>query len=102
MPGGDSILMTLAPQSASCRTQVGPARTRVTSSTVKRARAFEPRGNGIANSPRNCIQQDKNTAAAGRTSPILMVLSTGLGVCAICAGGSAKVTHGLLNGWVAI
>src|SRR5690348_1739227 len=40
--------MTLAPQSASCRTQVGPARTRVRSSTVKRARAFEARGKAIA------------------------------------------------------
>src|SRR5262249_36899081 len=47
-PGGDSILMTLAPQSASWRTQVGPARTRVRSSTVKRARALEARGRGIA------------------------------------------------------
>ena len=47
-PGGDSILMTLAPQSASWRTQVGPDRTRVRSSTVKRARAFEARGKGIA------------------------------------------------------
>src|SRR3984885_5165672 len=42
-----SILMTLAPQSASCRTQVGPARTRVRSSTVKRARACEARGKDI-------------------------------------------------------
>jgi hypothetical protein len=40
--------MTLAPQSASWRTQVGPDRTRVKSSTVKRVRAFEARGNGIA------------------------------------------------------
>jgi hypothetical protein len=39
--------MTLAPQSASWRTQVGPDRTRVKSSTVKRARAFEARGKGI-------------------------------------------------------
>src|ERR1700730_15304432 len=45
---GISILMTLAPQSASWRTQVGPERTRVKSSTVKRARAFEARGKGIA------------------------------------------------------
>jgi hypothetical protein len=37
--GGVSILMTLAPQSASWRTQVGPERTRVRSSTVKRERA---------------------------------------------------------------
>ena len=34
---GDSILMTSAPQSASCRTAVGPARTRVRSMTLKRA-----------------------------------------------------------------
>ena len=38
---GISILMTSAPQSASWRTQVGPARTRVRSSTVKRDSAFE-------------------------------------------------------------
>ena len=37
--GGVSILMTLAPQSASWRTQVGPERTRVRSRTVKRERA---------------------------------------------------------------
>src|SRR5262245_31833229 len=36
--------MTLAPQSASWRAQVGPARTRVRSSTVKRASAFDARG----------------------------------------------------------
>src|SRR5690348_84029 len=39
--------MTLAPQSASWRTQVGPERTRVRSSTVNRARALDARGNGI-------------------------------------------------------
>src|SRR5690349_13945668 len=42
-----SILTTLAPQSASCRTQVGPDRTRVRSSTVKRDRASEACGKGI-------------------------------------------------------
>src|ERR1700733_6928777 len=47
-PGGVSILMTLAPQSASWRTQVGPDRTRVKSSTVKRPSAFDARGKGIA------------------------------------------------------
>ncbi len=41
---GVSILMTSAPQSASWRTQVGPERTRVRSSTVKRVRALEARG----------------------------------------------------------
>src|SRR5215471_15210043 len=39
-PSGISILITSAPQSASWRTQVGPARTRVRSSTLKRASAW--------------------------------------------------------------
>src|SRR5580704_16706346 len=51
MPGGVSILMTLAPQSASWRTQVGPDLTRVRSRTVNRDSAFEARGKGIAGSP---------------------------------------------------
>src|SRR5215471_14144223 len=42
--GGSSILMTLAPQSASWRTQVGPERTRVRSSTVNRSSAVEAFG----------------------------------------------------------
>src|SRR6185295_17373797 len=46
--GGNSILITLAPQSASWRTQVGPERTRVRSSTVKRSSAREALGNGIS------------------------------------------------------
>src|SRR5207249_8145637 len=46
--GGNSILMTLAPQSASWRTQVGPARTRVRSRTVKRWSAPEALGKGLA------------------------------------------------------
>src|ERR1043165_9939761 len=46
--GGISILMTLAPQSASWRTQVGPDRTRVRSRTVKRERAVEALGLGIS------------------------------------------------------
>src|SRR5262249_50338956 len=49
--GGVSILMTLAPQSASWRTQVGPDRTRVRSRTVKRERAEEALGNGITTTP---------------------------------------------------
>src|SRR4051794_25509009 len=49
--GGISILMTLAPQSASWRTQVGPDRTRVRSSTVNRARALDALGIGIGNTP---------------------------------------------------
>src|SRR3954451_18812307 len=46
-PSGVSILMTLAPQSASWRTQVGPERTRVRSSTVKRERARDAGLNGM-------------------------------------------------------
>src|SRR6266436_5410737 len=46
--GGNSILITLAPQSASWRTQVGPARTRVRSRTVKRSSAREALGTGLA------------------------------------------------------
>src|SRR5471030_2496479 len=46
-----SILITLAPQSASWRTQVGPERTRVRSSTVKRDSADEARGKGIQGTP---------------------------------------------------
>src|SRR5215468_4137501 len=45
--GGISILMTLAPQSASWRTQVGPERTWVRSRTVKRSSAREALGSGI-------------------------------------------------------
>src|ERR1700704_3752557 len=47
MCSGISILMQFAPQSASWRTQVGPARTRVRSSTMKRDRACEARGKAI-------------------------------------------------------
>src|SRR5437899_5675959 len=52
--GGNSILMTLAPQSASWRTQVGPARTRVRSRTVNRSSAREALGNGIFSAPARC------------------------------------------------
>src|ERR1022692_2762829 len=48
--------MTLAPQSASWRTQVGPERTRVRSSTVKRERAWEALGNGIATAPTGLLR----------------------------------------------
>src|SRR6266404_3042595 len=41
-PPGISILMAFAPQSTSWRTQVGPARARVRSRTLKRARGSEP------------------------------------------------------------
>src|SRR5215831_12292397 len=43
--------MTLAPQSPSCRTQVGPERTRVRSRTVNRERAWEALGNSISMAP---------------------------------------------------
>src|SRR5215469_15301522 len=42
-----SILMTLAPQSANSRAQVGPARTRVRSSTKRSCKAVEAGRNGI-------------------------------------------------------
>src|SRR5581483_10426580 len=47
--------MTLAPQSASCRTAVGPARTRVRSRTVKRERACEARGADTDNVSDECF-----------------------------------------------
>src|ERR1700739_633123 len=62
MPGGVSILMTLAPQSASWRTQVGPDRTRVRSSTVKRAKAFDARGKGIFWGACNAIERGRAVA----------------------------------------
>src|SRR5687768_7332833 len=40
-PGGDSILMTSAPKSANCLTQVGPARTLDRSRTRKRDSAAD-------------------------------------------------------------
>ena len=43
--------MTLAPQSASSRTAVGPDLTRVKSRTVKRSRARDPLGNGMLKNP---------------------------------------------------
>src|SRR5659263_618560 len=54
--GGVSILMTLAPQSPSWRTAVGPERTRVRSRTVKRERAWEALGNGIATAPDSLLR----------------------------------------------
>src|ERR1700721_3754238 len=43
--------MTSAPQSASWRAQVGPARTRVRSSTVKRVSALDARGRPTVQTP---------------------------------------------------
>ena len=64
--GGASILMTRAPQSASWRTQVGPARTRVRSSTLKRESALEARGNGTASTSRMSTQ---GRIASGQNFP---------------------------------
>src|SRR4051812_15796864 len=55
MCSGISILMQFAPQSASWRTQVGPARTRVRSRTVKRCSAVEARGNDISGRVRQVV-----------------------------------------------
>src|SRR5262249_16917057 len=49
-PGGASILRTSAPKSAKMRTHVGPARTRVRSSTRRLDRALDERGGGIDHS----------------------------------------------------
>src|SRR3954470_14498781 len=46
-PGGLSILITSAPKSARMRVQVGPARTRVRSSTRIGARAVDAVGRGM-------------------------------------------------------
>ena len=69
--GGISILMTLAPQSASCRTQVGPERTRVRSRTVKRASACEALGMGIGGT-------STRVGRIGRTIPDIPALVYGL------------------------
>ena len=71
--GGVSILMTLAPQSPSWRTQVGPERTRVRSRTVNRERAEEALGNGIVEAPAG--EFDPDYAFCGRQSPICRALS---------------------------
>src|SRR6185312_5049713 len=71
--GGVSILMTLAPQSASWRTQVGPDRTRVKSRTVKRERAEEALGSGITRTP-ECLPGPR-TGFPTRHSPIYVGLS---------------------------
>src|SRR6516165_6246193 len=82
---GSSILMTLAPQSASSRTQVGPARTRVRSRTVNRSSAREPRGNAMISAPRVALALRRKTAYSARHSPILHWLSTG---CRLRASGN--------------
>ena len=74
--GGCSILMTLAPQSASWRTQVGPDRTWVRSSTVKRSSAREALGNAIPVAPSEAIVQGPAGTPGRRHSPILRALST--------------------------
>src|SRR3990172_10209055 len=47
-PGGISILITSAPKSANCRTQVGPARTRERSRMRNRPSAVAAGGFGMA------------------------------------------------------
>src|SRR5262249_53818376 len=80
--GGNSILITLAPQSASWRTQVGPARTRVKSRTVKRSSAREPLGNGmfLALASDLVVRVScRRRAGKARHSPISRLLSTEAG-----------------------
>src|SRR5216683_2949277 len=64
---GTSTLITFAPQSASWRTQVGPARTRLRSRTVKRARAAEACGTAMPTTGIN--PRGRSTAAPRRTGP---------------------------------
>src|ERR1043165_2289384 len=74
---GISILMQFAPQSASWRTQVGPARTRVRSRTVKRLSAVEALGNDMQGSGRRCREGGQSAKSplfvhgVGITSPYL-------------------------------
>src|SRR6516225_10299338 len=67
--GGNSILMTLAPQSASWRTQVGPARTRVRSRTVNRSSAREALGNGIFRHLRGVVSSALLSSGAAPGGP---------------------------------
>src|SRR2546426_2579416 len=76
-PGGDSILMTSAPKSANCLTQVGPARTRDRSRMRKRDSAGEAAIFGmpyfscpgiLSMSPRRAHDEKKDQHAAG--SPV--------------------------------
>src|SRR6266404_9440970 len=67
--GGNSILMTLAPQSASWRTQVGPARTRVRSRTVNRSSAREALGNGIFRHLRGVVSSALLSSGAAPGDP---------------------------------
>src|SRR5258707_4236348 len=67
--GVNSILMTLAPQSASWRTQVGPARTRVRSRTVNRSSAREALGNGIFRHLRGVVSSALLSSGAAPGGP---------------------------------
>src|SRR2546430_11720967 len=72
-PGGDSILMTSAPKSANCLTQVGPARTRDRSRMRKRDSAVEAAIFGMRNilaapvfwSPRRAHEEKQHQNAVG-------------------------------------
>src|SRR3954471_17678814 len=68
-----SILMTLAPQSASCRTQVGLARTRVRSSTVKRDKACEARGTAIRENSETVEGKNRRLSDARGAEPVFSV-----------------------------
>src|SRR6266853_1591321 len=63
---GVSILMTSAPKSASCRTQVGPARTRERSRTRKRASAVEAGTWGMSERDRDGTGPYNNLSFRGR------------------------------------
>src|SRR4051812_42131933 len=66
--------MTLAPQSASCRTQVGPERTLVRSRTVKRSSAREALGTGIFSGTCGGAFRPGGGAPSGPTFPDIPAL----------------------------
>src|SRR5712691_12672239 len=85
--------MTLAPQSASWRTQVGPDRTWVRSRTVKRSSAREARGVGIFCTCRGefrGVSLIRRERPGGQTFPDLagvVYRGTARGIGSACEGG---------------
>src|SRR5262249_41779689 len=94
--GGASILITRAPQSASWRTAVGPARTRVRSSTVKRASGGC--GSGIGVALRKHVRRGLRRHAPARTSDIRRRFVISTGRCAKQNRGKKKPPRGCRGG----
>src|SRR3989337_1530675 len=87
-PGGDSILITSAPKSANCFTQVGPARTRDRSRIRRRDRAGEAVIFGMQeySSGRRCLAEDltEENRKMKRTTTWLLAAAAALTLAA-CA-----------------